>query len=321
MDVDASRSALLLGDDIGGVHVVDARCGGDASGSSIVAHFQAAKKGTKVVALGVANAGDPSLFVTAGNDHMARVWDARMCGLVPSGGAGAAAAAGGAKALSLALATLPHPRVVNAASFSPLTGRRLLTTCQDNRLRVWDVNSSSASLATGIPDRELVHSHDFNRYLTTFKAVWDPKDATENALVIGRYISEDVAGAALHPIDVLSASSGRLLAAMRDPNVTTICPVVVPHPRRDVLATGSSRNIYVYEPEAAEDDAEEARAAVDEARGGASDAARARGAIPRMLDLDDDAGKKKKARGGRDDDDDDGGGFGGGGKKKGKARA
>jgi DNA damage-binding protein 2 len=315
MDVDASRSALLLGDDIGGVHVVDGRCGN--ASASIVGRFQAAKKGTKVVALGVANAGDPSLFVTAGNDHMARVWDARMCGMLPPG---AAATASGAKALSLALATLPHPRVVNAACFSPLTGRRLLTTCQDNRLRVWDVNSSSGSLASGVPDRELVHSHDFNRYLTAFKAVWDPKDATENALVIGRYISEDVGGAALHPIDVLSASSGRLMAAMRDPNVTTICPVVAPHARRDVLATGSSRNIYVYEPEAAADDAEEARAAADEARGGAggaSGAARARSAIPRMLDLDDDAGKKKKARAKRDDDDDDDGGA----KKKGKGKA
>ncbi len=44
------------------------------------------------------------------------------------------------------------------------------------------------------PSHELVHSHDFARYLTTFKAVWDPKDDTETTLVCGRYISEDFAG-------------------------------------------------------------------------------------------------------------------------------
>ena len=34
---------------------------------------------------------------------------------------------------------LPHAKVVNAAYFSPVTGRKILTTCIDNRLRVWDL--------------------------------------------------------------------------------------------------------------------------------------------------------------------------------------
>ncbi len=37
------------------------------------------------------------------------------------------------------LAVLPHSKVVNAAYFSPVTGRKILTTCIDNRLRVWDL--------------------------------------------------------------------------------------------------------------------------------------------------------------------------------------
>ncbi len=36
------------------------------------------------------------------------------------------------------------------------------------------------------PDREIVHSHDFNRYLTPFRAEWDPKDHAERVVVIGR---------------------------------------------------------------------------------------------------------------------------------------
>ena len=135
---------------------------------------------------------------------------------------------------------------------------------------MWDnvAGLSASHAAPSPPDRELVHSHDFSRYLTAFKAVWDPKDASESAFVIGRYISEDVGGRALHPVDYLSAANGRLLAAMKDANVATICPVAVPHPRREVVATGSSRNIYVWEPEEqdAETEAERVAAGADRAQ-------------------------------------------------------
>lgn len=36
------------------------------------------------------------------------------------------------------------------------------------------------------PDRAVVHSHDFNRYLTPFRAEWDHKDPTERTVVVGR---------------------------------------------------------------------------------------------------------------------------------------
>ncbi len=39
-------------------------------------------------------------------------------------------------------------------------GLQVLTTCQDNRFRVWDLCTSVAQP----PDREIVHSHDFNRH-------------------------------------------------------------------------------------------------------------------------------------------------------------
>lgn len=58
-----------------------------------------------------------------------------------------------------------HWQVVNNAVFSPHTGRKILTTCQNNRICVWD----SLLDVRGPPSREIVHSHDFNRYLTPFK--------------------------------------------------------------------------------------------------------------------------------------------------------
>lgn len=46
-----------------------------------------------------------------------------------------------------------------------------MTTCQDNRIRVWDYILGDLQS----PSREIVHSHDLNRHLTPFKAEWDPK--------------------------------------------------------------------------------------------------------------------------------------------------
>lgn len=135
------------------------------------------------------------------------------------------------------LAELPHSRVVTAAYFSPVTGNKIMTTCQDNRIRIWDNVCSDLSE----PSREIVHSHDFNRYLTSFKAEWDPKDPSECLAVIGRYISEDINGVALHPIDFIDVSNGRLVENVFDQSITTICPVNKLHPRLDLMATGSSR--------------------------------------------------------------------------------
>lgn len=67
------------------------------------------------------------------------------------------------------------------------------------------------------------------------------QDSSESLAVIGRYISENYNGAALHPIDFIDISTGQLVAEIMDPNITTISPVNKLHPRDDVLASGSSR--------------------------------------------------------------------------------
>ncbi|XP_057993373.1 DNA damage-binding protein 2 isoform X2 [Hevea brasiliensis] len=121
---------------------------------------------------------------------------------------------------------------------------KILTTAQDNRLRVWD--SVFGNLDS--PSREIVHSHDFNRHLTPFRAEWDPKDPSESLAVIGRYISENYNGAALHPIDFIDVSTGQLVAEVMDPNITTISPVNKLHPRDDILASGSSRSLFIWKP-------------------------------------------------------------------------
>lgn len=67
------------------------------------------------------------------------------------------------------------------------------------------------------------------------------QDPSESLVVVGRYISENYNGAALHPIDFIDISTGQLVAEVMDPNITTISPVNKLHPRDDILASGSSR--------------------------------------------------------------------------------
>jgi hypothetical protein len=66
-----------------------------------------------------------------------------------------------------------------------------------------------------------------------------------------RYISEDFGGAALHPVDIMDAGTGRLLTQLVDANLATICPVNKPHPRLPLIVSGSSRSLYAWRPAAA----------------------------------------------------------------------
>ncbi|CAL5388528.1 unnamed protein product [Camellia sinensis] len=210
LDVNSEKGVVLVADNFG--YLMDIRSNSKV-GETILIH----KKGSKVVGLHC-NPVQPDLLLSCGNDHFARIWDMRR---LESGSS---------------LCSLAHRRVVNSAYFSPRSGSKILTTSQDNRVRVWD--SIFGNL--GSPSREIVHSHDFNRHLTPFRAEWDPKDPSESLVVIGRYISENYNGAALHPIDFIDISTGKLVAEVMDPNITTISPVNKLHPRDDVLATGSS---------------------------------------------------------------------------------
>eukprot|EP00798_Chlamydomonas_sp_ICE-L_P012578 gene12578-15802_t len=318
----SALNAIVAGDSDGVVHVLDHRIGGHSSvpdsyeqgqgGSQLSAAASSAggvsvacrsaevlraqvHKKDKIVTLDI-HPLDQRLMLTGGNDRIARLSDLRMltssCSSSPapergSPAEGSAAAAGSKKELAASAATA-YKAVVSSAYFSPITGNKILTTCQDNRVRVWD---NLSSLSSEDSAREIVHSHDFNRYLTAFRAEWDPKDPTENTFVIGRYISEDFNGQALHPIDIYNASTGRLLQVNK------------PHPRRDVIISGSSRSIYAWGPEEVDDDDEStanASGAGDAAQAGPSsaDANKSadwmRSANFLFFDADPDAAKKKR---------------------------
>lgn len=302
--VAGDERCLWVGDDVGLVHVVDPRAGG--GGHRVQASFQAHAKGDKVQCLH-ANPGVPWLMASAGNDKTVRVWDARMLGRAASASAGwgvpgtgawwAPQPAGGDPTPVL---TLQHSRAVSSAFWSPVSGRHLLTTCLDNRIRVWHdvmcsgfpqrskaqpppspaasrasddafaspsvhapvrgggtpraVKSGDLSLGEAVPppSTTLIHSHDFGRYLSPFRAVWDPKDTRERLIACGRYISDSFGGVKLHPVDLLDASGtaggSGVVAQLVDPIVTTITPVTAISPHEQAIAAGSSMSLFLWKP-------------------------------------------------------------------------
>ncbi|KAL4435880.1 hypothetical protein ABPG77_000642 [Micractinium sp. CCAP 211/92] len=244
MDVIPAANVVVAGDNFGRLHFVDPRMSMPVA--SLTVHK---KKGSKIQSVHV-NPVDSNLVMSAGNDYTARILDIRSLTTGKLGKAPVGAAPEGAPA---ELAVLQHSKVINSAYFSPITGRKIMTTSQDNRIRVWDYLYSTAQPA----DREIVHSQNFNRYLTPFRAEWDPKDPAERLVVCGRYISEDFGGVALHPVDLLDAATGALVGELVDPNLTTICPVNKPHPRVDLIVSGSSRSLYAWRPAPAEEEEED----------------------------------------------------------------
>jgi len=87
------------------------------------------------------------------------------------------------------LALCVHPRTVSSAYWSPLTGDRVVSTCIDNRLRVWDnatLRLGSAAPPPPIlpvrPSRTYVHSPAVARHGAPSGPVWDPKDPAERTV-------------------------------------------------------------------------------------------------------------------------------------------
>lgn len=180
------------------------------------------------------------LIATASNDKKVCLWDARKF------------------APKLPLGTYEHGRVVSSAYFSPNTGAKLLSTSHDNRIHVWnDVHGFSGNVnqRSDVESVEIIHSHDFHRYLNAFKAVWDPKDWRDDLFMCGRFMGDayykdgiTTKEVLLHPIDMFSASSGSVVHSLVDPVATLICTTNKFSPISDVILTAASGDLVLWAP-------------------------------------------------------------------------
>ncbi|KAK6294327.1 hypothetical protein J4Q44_G00351570 [Coregonus suidteri] len=127
-----------------------------------------------------------------------------------------------------------HSKSISSAYFSPGTGNRVVTTCLDDNIRIYDTSelTSRAPLLTSIQhDMETGHS------LSNLQAVWDPK--RDDCFVVG----------SMHqPCRVqVFHESGKLQHSFQDPKITTVLSVTAFHPTRNALLGGNaSGRLYVF---------------------------------------------------------------------------
>ncbi|NXG40682.1 WDR76 protein, partial [Psilopogon haemacephalus] len=113
-----------------------------------------------------------------------------------------------------------HTKSVASAYFSPLTGHKVVTVCADDKLR---------------------HRNNTGRWLTRFRAIWEPKQ--EEFFVVGSLVQP-------RQIEVFQ-DTGKLVHAFCNPDcLASVCSINVLHPSRNILVGGnSSGRLHVFREE------------------------------------------------------------------------
>ncbi|XP_030136872.4 WD repeat-containing protein 76 [Taeniopygia guttata] len=128
-----------------------------------------------------------------------------------------------------------HSKSVASAYFSPVTGNRVVTVCADDRLRVYDTSSLSSTVTSLSSIR---HNNNTGRWLTRFRAIWDPKQ--EHCFLVGSMAQP-------RRIEVFQ-DTGKLLHSFCNVDcLGSVCSINVVHPSQNILAGGnSSGRLHVF---------------------------------------------------------------------------
>ena len=145
-------NSVVVGEELGHVVVVDAR----ASETPATAFVN----GMKPVKCVSAHPTKP--YILASDYNTVKIWDMR-------------------NTKQKFVDDLYHGKVANGAFFSPVTGDKILTTCSDDYLRVFDSSVLSTDSIKTI--RTVKHDNHTGRWLAPFQAIWHPRN--EDVFLIG----------------------------------------------------------------------------------------------------------------------------------------
>ncbi|XP_053172805.1 WD repeat-containing protein 76 [Scomber japonicus] len=128
-----------------------------------------------------------------------------------------------------------HSLSISSAYFSPCTGNRVLTSCLDNHIRIYDTSAmtTNAPLLTSIR-----HDMQTGRWLSKLSAVWDPK--REDCFVVGSMSRP-------RKVQVFHESGKLQHSFTDDENLNTVLSVTAFHPTRNALLGGNaSGRLHVF---------------------------------------------------------------------------
>merc|ERR1712032_248580 len=163
----------------------------------------------------------PWLLASGSLDRTVAFWDVRAC-------------TGGGK-LNKPLLSLTHGLSVTAARFSA-DGTRVLTTCNDNLLRVFESRvaerqGDGGTWTEGELLRVAKHNNHTGRYITPFQAEWLRDSST--TFMCGSL--EQPRG-----VDVFSCEENGGLARLENENVASVISLLACHPSLPIIASSNS---------------------------------------------------------------------------------
>jgi hypothetical protein len=141
-------SSLFVAGSTGDVYIIDPRV--SSASDKPARHLDLHDRKVSTVD---AHPTDAHLFVTASNDQTVKMWDVRKT------------------VRSKPLALLSHTLAVTSAYFAPALPHTVVTTCNDNLLRFWNPQATDSHLV------QVKHNNNTGRYITNFRAVWDPNSS------------------------------------------------------------------------------------------------------------------------------------------------
>ncbi|XP_071956594.1 WD repeat-containing protein 76-like [Antedon mediterranea] len=161
-------------------------------------------------------------FITASNDRTVALWDLRM--LKEQG-------------TNKPLEVIRHTRAVSSAFFSPITGRKVLSTSFDDHIRIAEFNESGSTAGFELK-LKLRHNNQTGRWVSNFRAQWHPQ--LEDIFVVGCMDRP-------RRIEIYSTDGNVLHNCMDDEYLASICSINEFHPSRDILIGGnSSGRVHVF---------------------------------------------------------------------------
>ncbi|XP_033730251.1 DNA damage-binding protein 2-like [Pecten maximus] len=212
VDVHKDRKLVVAGDNIGNVQML-------SDEGKKVFEFRLHKNKVTDIEL---SPREEWLLCTSSTDQTVMFWDIRMMANRKS-----------------VLNLLKHDRPVNSAHFSRTDGCRLLTTDQQNQVRVYQAPDWRL-------ERTILHPHRFFRHLTPIKATWHP---LQDLAVVGRYPDPNFPGyhsGELRTIDVVDANTGNTVCSLHDPSAPGIVSVNKFSNDGNLLVSGMGVNILLW---------------------------------------------------------------------------
>ncbi|XP_034382692.1 WD repeat-containing protein 76 [Cyclopterus lumpus] len=128
-----------------------------------------------------------------------------------------------------------HSSSITSAYFSPHTGNKVLTTCMDNHIRIYD---TSARTTTSPLLTSIRHNMHTGRWLTKLSAMWDPKQ--EDCFVVGSMFHSRMV--------LVFHESGQLQHSFIDAeNIHPVLSATAFHPTRNAfLGCNASGRLHVF---------------------------------------------------------------------------